>query len=87
MWNFAGPEETESRLRAAGFAEVRCWLEPKPVTPDDPLRFTMTATMVPQLARLPREMRLPFARAVLEESPKPLTLDYVRLNIEASVSV
>jgi trans-aconitate 2-methyltransferase len=85
MWNFASPEETESRLRAAGFAEVRCWLEPKPVTPDDPLRFTMTATMVPQLERLPREMRLPFAQAVLEESPKPLTLDYVRLNIEARV--
>jgi trans-aconitate 2-methyltransferase len=86
MWNFAGPQETEARLRAAGFAEARCWLEPKPVTPDDPLRFTMTATMVPQLARLPGEMRLPFAQAVLEESPEPLTLDYVRLNIEARVA-
>ena len=85
MWNFAGPEETEARLRGAGFAEARCWLEPKPVTPEDPLRFTMTATMVPQLASLPEEMRLPFAEAVLEASPKPLTLDYVRLNIEARV--
>lgn len=83
MWNFAGPEETETRLCAAGFAEVRCWLEPKPVTPDDPLRFTMTATMVPHLARLPAELRLSFAEAVLEVSPKPLTLDYIRLNIEA----
>lgn len=85
MWNFAGPEETEARLRDAGFAEARCWLEPKPVTPDDPLRFTMTATMVPQLARLPEELRLPFAEAVLEMSPKPFTLDYIRLNIEARV--
>lgn len=83
MWNFAGPGETEARLRAAGFAEPRCWLEPKPVTPDDPLRFTMTATMVPQLARLPEELRRPFAEAVLEASPRPLTLEYVRLNIEA----
>jgi trans-aconitate 2-methyltransferase len=85
LWNFAGPEETEARLRGAGFAETRCWLEPKPVTPADPLRFTMTATMVPQLASLPEELRLPFAEAVLEASPKPLTLDYVRLNIEARV--
>lgn len=85
MWNFAGPRETEARLRDAGFAETRCWLEPKPVTPDDPLRFTMTATMVPQLARLPEELRRPFAEAVLEESPQPLTLHYVRLNIEARV--
>ncbi len=83
MWNFAGPGETETRLHDAGFTEASCWLEPKPVTPEDPLKFTMTATMVPQLASLPEELRLPFAEAVLEASPKPLTLDYVRLNIEA----
>ncbi len=86
MWNFAGPEETEERLRAAGFAEARCWLEPKPVTPPDPLRFTMTVTLGPHLARLPEEKRRPFAEAVLARSPEPLTLDYVRLNIEASVA-
>jgi trans-aconitate 2-methyltransferase len=83
MWNFAGPEETEERLRGAGFAEARCWLEPKPVTPADPLRFTMTVTLGPHLARLPEEKRRPFAEAVLAQSPEPLTLDYVRLNIEA----
>jgi trans-aconitate 2-methyltransferase len=83
MWNFAGPEETEERLRGAGFAEARCWLEPKPVTPSDPLRFTMTVTLGPHLARLPEEKRRPFAEAVLAQSPEPLTLDYVRLNIEA----
>jgi trans-aconitate 2-methyltransferase len=83
MWNFAAPEETESRLRQAGFAAARCWLEPKPVTPADPLRFTMTVTLGPHLARLPEELRRPFAEAILAESPEPLTLDYVRLNIEA----
>jgi trans-aconitate 2-methyltransferase len=83
MWNFAGPEETEQRLRDAGFKEVRCWLEPKPVTPPDPLRFTMTVTLGPHLSRLPEELRRPFAEAVLALSPEPLTLDYVRLNIEA----
>ena len=86
MWNFAGPVETEARLRAAGFAEARCWLEPKPVTPEDPLRFTMTVTLGPHLARLPEELRQPFAEAVLDLSAKPLTLDYVRLNIEARVA-
>ncbi|HXS34617.1 MAG TPA: methyltransferase domain-containing protein [Solirubrobacterales bacterium] len=86
MWNFASPEETESRLREAGFAEARCWLEPKPVTPADPLRFTMTVTLGPHLARLPEELRLPFAEAILEQSSEPLTLDYVRLNIEARAS-
>jgi trans-aconitate 2-methyltransferase len=83
MWNFAGPEETEARLREAGFVEARCWLEPKPVTPADSLRFTMTVTLGPHLARLPEEQRQPFAEAVLKQSPEPLTLDYVRLNIEA----
>ena len=83
MWNFAGPEETEARLRSAGFAEARCWLELKPVVPDDPLRFTMTVTLGPHLSRLPEKLRRSFAEAVLAESPQPLTLDYVRLNIEA----
>lgn len=86
MWNFAGPEETEERLRVAGFAAARCWLEPKPVTPADPLRFTMTVTLGPHLARLPEDLRLPFAEAILARSPQPLTLDYVRLNIEASAA-
>jgi trans-aconitate 2-methyltransferase len=85
MWNFAGPEETESRLRAAGFDQASCWLEPKPVTPADPLRFTMTVTLGPHLARLPERLRRPFAEAILERSPEPLTLNYVRLNIEAAV--
>ncbi|HKB51191.1 MAG TPA: methyltransferase domain-containing protein [Solirubrobacterales bacterium] len=83
MWNFAGPEETEQRLLAAGFSSARCWLEPKPVSPAEPLEFTSTVTLGPLLAQLPEELRRPFAEAVLDESPKPLTLDYVRLNIEA----
>jgi trans-aconitate 2-methyltransferase len=83
LWNFAGPKETEARLSNAGFAEVRCWLEPKPVQPEDPLTFTSTVTLGPLLAQLPEEKRQPFAEAVLAESGQPLVLDYVRLNIEA----
>jgi len=83
MWNFAAPAETEQRLLAAGFSDARCWLEPKPVTPERPLEFTSTVTLGPLLAQLPEELCRPFAEAILEESEKPLTLDYVRLNIEA----
>lgn len=83
LWNYAGPEETEARLRAAGFADARCWLEPKPVTPEDPLSFTMTSTLGAHLARLPEQLHRPFAEAILARSAKPVTLDYVRLNIEA----
>jgi trans-aconitate 2-methyltransferase len=83
MWNFAGAEETEARLAAAGFADARCWLEPKPVQPPDPLAFTSTVTLGPLLAQLPEELRRPFAEAILEQSDHPLVLDYVRLNIEA----
>jgi trans-aconitate 2-methyltransferase len=85
MWNFAGPEVTEARLRAAGFSETRCWLEPKPVQPPDPLAFTSTVTLGPLLAQLPEQQRRPFAEAILAESEQPLVLDYVRLNIEARV--
>lgn len=87
MWNFAGPEETEARLRAAGFAEAHCWLEPKPVTPAQPLEFIVTVTLGPHLARLPEDLHRPFAEASLAHCPEPLTLDYVRLNIEARRAV
>jgi trans-aconitate 2-methyltransferase len=84
MWNFATPEQTEERLRRAGFDRIRCWLEDKPVQPEDPYAFTTTVTMGPHLARLPEDLRRSFAEAVLELEDDPLTLNYVRLNIEAT---
>jgi trans-aconitate 2-methyltransferase len=83
MWNFTSPEETEARLRRAGFDEARCWLEDKPVQPEDPYAFTTTVTMGPHLAHLPEDLRRPFAEAVLELEGDPLVLNYVRLNIDA----
>jgi len=85
-WNFAGPAETEERLRAAGFEQARCWLQPKTVTPADPLAFASTVTLGPILAQLPDDLHRPFAEAVLAESPEPFTLEYIRLNIEARVA-
>jgi trans-aconitate 2-methyltransferase len=86
LWNFASPEETEARLRAAGFAEARCWLEHKPVQPERPLEFLSVVTLGPIIDQLPPEKRQPYAEAVLAQHEQPLVLDYVRLNIEASVS-
>jgi trans-aconitate 2-methyltransferase len=82
IWNFAAPEKTEDRLRRAGFSAARCWLEPRPVKPEQPLEFISTVTLGPLLDQLPPERRQPFAEAVLAESEQPLVLDYMRLNIE-----
>jgi trans-aconitate 2-methyltransferase len=83
MWNFAPPDATEERLRKAGFEDVSCWLEDKPVRPENPYDFTTTVTMGPHLSRLPEKLRRPFAEAVLELEDDPLVLNYVRLNIDA----
>jgi trans-aconitate 2-methyltransferase len=84
MWNFAPADATEERLREAGFADVRCWLEDKPVQPENPYDFTTTVTMGPHLSRLPEELRRQFAEAVLEIEDDPLVLNYVRLNLDAN---
>jgi trans-aconitate 2-methyltransferase len=80
-WNFASAEETAERLERAGFARVDTWLEPSPVTPDDPLTFVKTVCLGPHLQRLPGELRDGFARAVCDRAGPQL--DYVRLNIDA----
>jgi trans-aconitate 2-methyltransferase len=83
-WNFAGPAETEARLRAAGFAEARAWLYERPVTPEEPLAFLKTAILGEHLQRLPEAEREPFARAVLERVGNDFTAIYIRLNIDAT---
>lgn len=82
-WRFAGPEETRARLEASGFDAVETWLERRDVTPDDPREYLRTVTLGAHLDRLPHDLREPFVEAVLAELPRPVTLDYVRLNIEA----
>ena len=82
-WRFAAPQETEELLRAAGFAETRCWLEDRPVTPEDPFTYLREINLGAHLERLPAELRDPFVREVLERHEQPVTLDYVRLNMDA----
>jgi trans-aconitate 2-methyltransferase len=73
-WYFATPEDTERRLRAAGFREARAWLEPKPMKVGD---------MEAYLAAVVLHGR-PDAREVAARAAAKLDhLDYVRLNIDA----
>jgi trans-aconitate 2-methyltransferase len=80
-WVFAGPQETERRLRQAGFTAVRCWLEERPTYPEDVAAFVTTSILAAHLARLPEERARRFAAAVVVGVGLPL--DYVRLNASA----
>jgi trans-aconitate 2-methyltransferase len=83
-WNFYGAEETAARLKAAGFTEVRTWLEElEPITPEDPGEFVTVAGLASHRERLPADLREPFTDAALAQLPSPVELRYVRLNIDA----
>lgn len=80
-WVFAGPRETERRLREAGCAASRCWLEDRPTHPEDVDAFVRASILPAHLARLPDDRREQFAAAVVAGVSLPL--DYVRLNVSA----
>ena len=80
-WTFASPQDTERRLRHAGFTEMRCWLEERPTRPRDVNAFVRTSILAAHLERLSEDRREPFAAAVVERVRLPL--DYVRLNVSA----
>lgn len=84
-WLFAGPEETEERLRTAGFEGMRCWLQTKATrVPEQESRaFLATVCIGCLLDQLPAELHDAFVDAVRERLPDPTTFGYVRLNIEA----
>jgi trans-aconitate 2-methyltransferase len=82
-WNFAAPEQTEARLRAAGFEDVRCWLQAWPVQVDEPRAYLETVCLGPHLERLDDGERGRFLDAVMARLGEAPVLDYVRLNIVA----
>ncbi len=81
--HFAGPQETEAALLEAGFTGVRCWLQPYPVVPPEPLEYLRTVSLGPHLDWLPPDRRRRFVGQVATRMAPPLTIDYVRLNIQA----
>jgi len=83
-WRFASPQDTTTLLERAGFEEVRCWLSDGTVVPPDPPEYIGAAGPAnPHVARLPEELCGPFLTDLVAELGEPVTLDYVRLNIEA----
>jgi hypothetical protein len=82
-WNYASAQATEQRLLAAGFDGARCWLAPAPRQPEQPREFLSTIVLGPHVQQLPPELRERFMDDVLERLEEPVTVDYVRLNIDA----
>jgi trans-aconitate 2-methyltransferase len=82
-WNYAGAEQTRVRLLAAGFAAADCWLTPAPRQPEEPREFLSTIVLGPHVQQLPPELRERFMDDVLAVLDEPVTVDYVRLNIDA----
>jgi trans-aconitate 2-methyltransferase len=83
--NYATPEETTAHLTAAGFVDVRAWLQPEPTRfePGEPLEtFLQTVILGDVLPQIPEERRAGFVRDVAARMEIP-EIDYVRLNIEA----
>jgi trans-aconitate 2-methyltransferase len=79
----ATDEETTARLERIGFAEVRCWLEERSEVPEEPEEYLRTVNYGAYLQRLPEELRDQWFAEVWELLAEPVTLDYVRLNIDA----
>ena len=82
---FATPEETEARLRRAGFDEIESWLHAEP-TPFESLgaleTFLRTVVLGDHVHGMSEDEASAFTHAVASRLPG-LELDYVRLNIGA----
>jgi trans-aconitate 2-methyltransferase len=92
-WLFLAPEAAERHLRAAGFTTVRAWLEPEP-TPfasrEDYRVFVERVVLGAWMARFgdSPEEAAEFLDTLCDAAANddaPYQLDYVRLNIEATM--
>lgn len=82
-YNFASLGDTETRLGEAGFEVAAIWLSKRTVTPAEPEGYVRSVGLVKHLERLPANLHDQFAEAILGSLPRPLTLEYVRLNVSA----
>jgi trans-aconitate 2-methyltransferase len=84
-----GAEETQQRLRKAGFEHINVWLEDSPQHFDDALAlaaFAKTVVLSRHVAALPEQEKDAFVDQVVEavaNTEGSYSLDYVRLNIDA----
>ena len=82
-FRYATAEETEALLTEAGFDQVRCSLQPWPMTPGEPRDFVRSVCLGAHSELLPAELREPFLDAVMGRLGAEPEIDYVRLNISA----
>jgi trans-aconitate 2-methyltransferase len=85
---FPTPEATEARLAAAGFVDIRTWLQPEPTRFErgEPLEaFLRTVILGGHVARLSPGERDGFVHRVAERMAEPI-IDYVRLNVTARLA-
>jgi trans-aconitate 2-methyltransferase len=82
-WNYQAAEPTRDRLLRAGFASAECWLAPAPANPERPREYLQTIVLGPIVQQLPQELHGPYMDEVMDELGAPVTVDYVRLNIDA----
>lgn len=86
VWNFAGPAQTEQRLRNAGFTGIEVTVVPDParLEPGEQLlNYLAVVVLGGQLDRLPEAEHERFVRSVADRLPEPV-VDYVRLTITAT---
>jgi trans-aconitate 2-methyltransferase len=81
--NYSSPQRAEQALSTAGFEQIHCWLAEAPVVLEEPHEFLATIILGAHRERLPAERREEFIAAVVAQLPAPVTVDYVRLNIDA----
>ncbi len=83
-WNYAGPQQTEARLRAAGFGDIRTWLVQRPAPYDELVPWLRTNALSAHIARLPAQLREPYLDAVAAQLGPDPEITYIRLNIDAT---
>jgi trans-aconitate 2-methyltransferase len=85
VWNYASPQDTQTRLENAGFEDIRVWLheEPTPFASAEQLTaYLETVCLRQSVGAMPAEQRARLLRDVVNAMPDRV-IDYVRLNIHA----
>jgi trans-aconitate 2-methyltransferase len=85
-WNFAGPQDTAERLRAAGFTDVRTWLITRPAPYDNLRDWLRTNALTAHIARLPSQLHELYLDAVIEQLGPHPSITYIRLNLDATAA-
>jgi trans-aconitate 2-methyltransferase len=83
VWRFLDAEETEMRLRAAGFTDVRTWVDRREELPSDPAGFARTAPLLCHLELLPESLHERFVDEVIARCGTPVRIDHVGIRMAA----